>query len=447
MLRGRAQQERELRLPGTALQLLADLAQGSVTRARAGNACCTRPCTCAQFGDAAFKPPCLQLQAADPHRGGDGGPFDGAAPRSGHGARAGPALHSSLVRHRRQPRSRGPVQRACHGATRAESRRSRRSAPVWRSPARARACTPGMSAPDAPTPGCQRRRHARPRSPWRLYPRGKHPGRHVRARDRMDLHVIGAGAQRNRLPASRSSRRVCAAAIAAAAQGRCRQATTFHQRLRPFRLFAGDPGQADIPVRGAPPWATSSASASPRASSSTAPAAATFRRAGVSGGKGAAASAMSPGCTKAVTRAPVQARQLGKAARRGRSQPGLALAQRIGQRRVGREQAQGRQQDADLRHQAPSLDQHLGPRLRAARQQRLERHHRRPQPRGASRNQLLCTATRADCPVARAGSTGWRNRLVANHMPASRWATSAFACSSDRSGTRAAITSAGRCSR
>ena len=107
-----------------------------------------------------------------------------------------------------------------------------------------------------------------------------------------------------------------------------------------------------------------------------------------------------PGCTKAVTRAPVQARQLGKAARRGRSQPGLALAQRIGQRRVGREQAQGRQQDADLRHQAPSLDQStsghgFAPRASSA-WNGTSADPSRAAP--ASRNQLLCTATRAGLP-------------------------------------------------
>ena len=199
MLRGRAQQERELRLPGTALQLLADLAQGIGHAGQGGERLLhTAMHVRAQFGGAAFKPPGLQLQAADPHRGGDGGPFDGAAPRSGHGARATDqryipawcdigasldlaALFSGHVM--------GPP-----GWNPADPDDPRRSGGLQRA-------QEGLHTGDVGS----RRAHARLVSAGGMPAHGVHgacvragniPGRHVRARDRMDLHVIGAGAQR-----------------------------------------------------------------------------------------------------------------------------------------------------------------------------------------------------------------------------------------------------------
>ena len=129
---------------------------------------------------------------------------------------------------------------------------------------------------------------------------GNIPGRHVRARDRMDLHVIGAGAQRNRLPASRSSRRVRGShsgsgaraaavrpqpSISACARSACSRAIqarqTFPSAARgPPAARRRRPGPA-VPPRPPPPPSGARASAAAR------------------GGQRHV-----PCCTKAVTRAP-----------------------------------------------------------------------------------------------------------------------------------------------
>ena len=176
MLRGRAQQERELRLPGTALQLLADLAQGighagqggerllhTAMHARAVRRRRVRrhACNC--------RPPIHTVAAMAAHlMAPRHDPATALARRASAtfqpGATSAPASIS-------RPCSAGmswghqggipPIQTIRAGLAVSSARKG----PAHR----------GCRLPTRPRPVCQRRRHARPRSPWRLYPRGKHP--------------------------------------------------------------------------------------------------------------------------------------------------------------------------------------------------------------------------------------------------------------------------------
>ena len=303
MLRGRAQQERELRLPGTALQLLADLAQGIGHAGQGGERLLhTAMHVRAQFGDAAFAAmPATAGRRSTPWR--RWRPFDGAAPRSGHGARAAgqryiPAwcdigasldLAALFSGHVMGPPGRNP----------ADPDDPRRSGGLQRAQ---RACTPGMSAPDAPTPGLsapaacpptesmapvsarETSRKARPRARSHGSPRD----RSRRAALIVSLHQGPAVGVRG--SHSGSGARAAAVrpqpSISACARSACSRAIQARQTFRPRRAHGPPaarrrrPGPA-VPPRPPPPPSGARASAAAR------------------GGQRHV-----PGCTKAVTRAP-----------------------------------------------------------------------------------------------------------------------------------------------